>query len=182
MTLDNVQAVQTWLLFFCVSPSLQSTAVWKSDSSMQHYNEWSRSWPHSSRREISVVLYTEYDSSLRHSGTAHVNERSHSFTCHRHVYPRMEWASFGSFRASPHWPVLIARPVVDRVTLAAAAVTVGDGVCIQAMVTALQLLHQCSREDAERTFAGGVCWTEEEFETKWQQAVRSSARAKRHSF
>ena len=26
------------------------------------------------------------------SGMAHVNEGSHSFTCHTHVYPRMEWA------------------------------------------------------------------------------------------
>jgi len=36
----------------------------------------------------------------------HVNERSHSFTCHPHVYPRMEWAILSllpSRRTSRHF-------------------------------------------------------------------------------
>ena len=31
------------------------------------------------------------NSSLKRSGMAHVNEGSHSFTCHPHVYPQVEW-------------------------------------------------------------------------------------------
>jgi len=31
-------------------------------------------------------------SSLRRSGMAHVNKGSHSFICHRHIYPQVEWA------------------------------------------------------------------------------------------
>jgi len=37
---------------------------------------------------------------------AHVNEGSHSFTCHPHVYPRMEWVIlplFPSRRESLHF-------------------------------------------------------------------------------
>jgi len=29
---------------------------------------------------------------LIRSGMARVNEGSHSFTCHPHIYPQMEWA------------------------------------------------------------------------------------------
>jgi len=55
------------------------------------------------------------DSFLRHSGVAHVNEGSHSFTCHPHVYPQLEWAILPllpSCAASPHFgwysfPVLL---------------------------------------------------------------------------
>jgi len=40
-----------------------------------------------------MALYTtEYDSSTRCSGMAHVNDRSHSFTCHTHMHPQTEWA------------------------------------------------------------------------------------------
>jgi len=31
-----------------------------------------------------------HDSSLKRSGMAHVNEGSHSFTCHPRVYPQVE--------------------------------------------------------------------------------------------
>jgi len=37
---------------------------------------------------------------------ARVNEWSHSFTCHPHVYPQVEWATsplLPSRRASPHF-------------------------------------------------------------------------------
>jgi len=37
---------------------------------------------------ICTVLY--HDSSLKCSGMACVNEGSHSFTCHQHVYPQAE--------------------------------------------------------------------------------------------
>ena len=44
-----------------------------------------------------------------------VNEVSHSFTCHPHVYPRMEWAILPlhpSRRA--FWPILVSRPKEGR--------------------------------------------------------------------
>jgi len=37
---------------------------------------------------ICIALY--HDLSLKRSGMARVNERSHSFTCHPHVYPQVE--------------------------------------------------------------------------------------------
>ena len=37
---------------------------------------------------ICIALY--HDSSLKRSGMARVNEGSHSFTCHPHVYPQVE--------------------------------------------------------------------------------------------
>ena len=37
---------------------------------------------------ICIALYN--DSSLKRSSTARVNEGSHSFTCHLHVYPQVE--------------------------------------------------------------------------------------------
>jgi len=40
---------------------------------------------------------------------ARVNERSHSFTCHQHAYPQVEWTTLAftpSCRASPHFGVL----------------------------------------------------------------------------
>ena len=49
---------------------------------------------------------------------AHVNEGSHSFTCHPHVYPRMEWTipaftpQWQSITAL--WLVLISRPAEGR--------------------------------------------------------------------
>ena len=47
-------------------------------------------------------------SSLRRSSMARVNEGSHSFTCHPHVYPQVEWAILPLLpmqprRASPHF-------------------------------------------------------------------------------
>jgi len=46
--------------------------------------------------------------------TTRVNEGSHSFTCHPHVYPRMEWAILTTMpqpqRITALWPILISRP------------------------------------------------------------------------
>jgi len=58
------------------------------------------------------------DSSLKHSGMARVNEGSHSFTCHPHVYPQVERA-IPAFAPQPHsvtalWPVLIFHPAEGR--------------------------------------------------------------------
>ena len=39
---------------------------------------------------------------LMRSGMAHVNEGSYSFTCHRRVYPRMEWSILPLLRISIH--------------------------------------------------------------------------------
>ena len=49
---------------------------------------------------------------------ARVNEGSHSFTCHRHVYPQVEWA-IPAFTPQPQsvsvlWPVLISCPAKGR--------------------------------------------------------------------
>jgi len=40
-----------------------------------------------------TYLYSAYYEPVicRHSGMAHVNEGSRSFTCHPHVYPQVEW-------------------------------------------------------------------------------------------
>jgi len=58
------------------------------------------------------------NSSLKHSGTAHVNERSHSFTCRPHVCPQVVWTipAFTSQLQSitTLWPVLIFRPAECR--------------------------------------------------------------------
>jgi len=54
---------------------------------------------------------------LKRLGVAHVNDGLHSFTCHPHIYRRMEWTILlllPSHRASLHWPVLIAYTVEDR--------------------------------------------------------------------
>jgi len=42
-----------------------------------------------SKLPICIALY--HASALRHSGMARVNEGSHSFTCHPHIYPQREW-------------------------------------------------------------------------------------------
>jgi len=58
------------------------------------------------------------DSSLRHSGMACVNDGSHSFTCHPHVYPHVEWAipaSTPQLRSiSALWLVFISHPTEGR--------------------------------------------------------------------
>jgi len=45
------------------------------------------------------------NSSLKRSGMTRVNEGSHSFTCHPHVYPQVEWTIpvIPILRASPHF-------------------------------------------------------------------------------
>jgi len=66
---------------------------------------------------ICIALYHEQLTSkaLRFSGVARVNEGSHSFTCHAHVYPQVEWA-IPAFTPQPQsitalWMVLISIPL-----------------------------------------------------------------------
>jgi len=73
-------------------------------------------FPHTktvSKQDICIALYTEYDSSLRRSGTARVNEESHSFTYHpaEHAY-KMEFVmpAFTPITIIALWPVLISGP------------------------------------------------------------------------
>ena len=52
------------------------------------------------------------------SDVARVNEGSHSFTCHPHVYPQVEW-TIPAFTPQPQsitalWLVLISRPAEGR--------------------------------------------------------------------
>jgi len=54
----------------------------------------------------------------RRSGMARVNEGSHSFACHPHVYPQVEW-TIPAFNLQPQsvaalWLVLISRPTKGR--------------------------------------------------------------------
>ena len=44
------------------------------------------------RSSLYSALQCVWYSSLKRSGMARVNERSHSFTCQPHVYPQVEWA------------------------------------------------------------------------------------------
>ena len=65
---------------------------------------------------ISIALY--HDSSLKRSGMARVNEGSHSFTCHPHVYPQVE-STIPAFTPQPQsitvlWQVLVSRPAEGR--------------------------------------------------------------------
>jgi len=63
-----------------------------------------------------MVLYR--DSSLKRSGMGHVNEGSHSFNCHPHIYPQVEW-TMPAFTPQPQSItklrlVLICHPVEGR--------------------------------------------------------------------
>jgi len=65
---------------------------------------------------ICIALY--HDSSLKRSGMARVNKGSHSFTCHPHVYPQVEW-TIPAFTPQPQsitalWLLLISRPDEGR--------------------------------------------------------------------
>jgi len=49
---------------------------------------------------------------------ARVNEGSHSFTCHPHVYPQVKW-TISAYTPQPQiatalWPILIFRPAEGR--------------------------------------------------------------------
>ena len=44
------------------------------------------------RQDISTVLFREYTHLCKAIRMARVNEGLHSFICHPHTYPRMEWA------------------------------------------------------------------------------------------
>jgi len=53
-----------------------------------------------------VLRFIMSNSRLKRSGMACINEGSHSFTCHLHVYPQVEWTALpllSSHRASPHF-------------------------------------------------------------------------------
>ena len=74
--------------------------------------------------KVVVVKYTSiyislyHDSSLKRLGMARVNEGSHSFTCHPHVYPQVEW-TIPAFTPQLHsitalWLVLISCPAEGR--------------------------------------------------------------------
>jgi len=53
-------------------------------------------------------IYTSSDQRRDNlSGMALGTQRSHCFTCHPHVYPRMEWANLHSL--CKHWPDGAAR-------------------------------------------------------------------------
>jgi len=65
---------------------------------------------------ICIALY--HDSSPKRSGMAHVNEGSHSFNCHPHVYPQVEW-TISAFTPQLQsitalWLVLISCPAEGR--------------------------------------------------------------------
>ena len=55
---------------------------------------------------------------FKHSGMARVNEGSHSFICHPHVYPQVEWTIPAITPllqcVTARWPVLISRPAEGR--------------------------------------------------------------------
>jgi len=42
---------------------------------------------------------------------------------------------------------------------------------VQALVTAIQHVYKCSRDDAEDIFAHGVNYTPEEIDYRWQQTL-----------
>jgi len=71
--------------------------------------------------KVFVHLYSVlswYHLVLKRSGMARVNEGSHSFTCHPHVYPQAEWI-VPAFTSQPQsitalWLVLISRPTEGR--------------------------------------------------------------------
>jgi len=65
-----------------------------------------------------TVSRSVHDSFLKRSGMARVNEGSHSFTCHPHVYPQVEW-TIHAFTPQPQsmtalWLVLISRPTEGK--------------------------------------------------------------------
>ena len=60
-----------------------------------------KSWRKSWQQDVCIAPFRA-TSSLNRSGMARVNEVSHSFTCHPHVYPRMEWAILPHSPAAAH--------------------------------------------------------------------------------
>jgi len=78
---------------------------------------YTRTWSSKAKyTSICTALYR--DLSLKRSGMARVNEGSHSFTCHSHVCPQVEW-TIPAFIPQPQsitalWLVLISRPAEGR--------------------------------------------------------------------
>jgi len=69
-------------------------------------------------RHFTLCIALYHDSSLKRSGMARVNEGSHSFTCHPHVHPQVEW-TIPAFTPQPQsitalWLALISRPAEGR--------------------------------------------------------------------
>jgi len=58
------------------------------------------------------------NSPLSRSGMARVNEGSHSFTCHPHVYPQVQWTIPASTpqpqSVTALWPVIVFRPAESK--------------------------------------------------------------------
>jgi len=79
----------------------------------------SESWQYVLKIKEAYFYSTYYELLIsRHSGMACVNKGSHSFTCHPHVYPQVEWSA-PAFNpqlqnVAALWLVLISRPTEDR--------------------------------------------------------------------
>ena len=96
--------------------SIKSEWIWKTVSRMMRLISGEKTGSKVKYPYICIALY--YDSSLKRSGMARVNEGSHSFTCHPHVYPQVEW-NIPAFTPQPQsitavWLVLISRPAEGR--------------------------------------------------------------------
>ena len=69
------------------------------------------------RQDIRITSFRD-NSPLKRSGFSRVNKGPHGYTCHPHVYPRMEWAIQPLLpmaqRITAFWPVLISRPTEGR--------------------------------------------------------------------
>jgi len=77
-------------------------------------------WSRKKGRKTVVVCGDGFmrNSPLKRSCMTRVNEGSHSFSCHPHVYPQVEWA-IPAFAPQPQsvtalWPVLISHPTEGR--------------------------------------------------------------------
>jgi len=93
---------------YCLTPSFSVKNVCSKKNHCQQV----------SKQDICIALHNARHSSLKCSGMAPVNEGSHSFTYHPHVYPQVEWA-IPAFTTQPHsitalWLVLISRPAQGR--------------------------------------------------------------------
>ena len=68
--------------------------------------QWTKSWSKvNGKQDICIALYSVLVLISKTLRLARVNEGSHSFTCHPHVYPQVKWTILPllpSRRASPH--------------------------------------------------------------------------------
>ena len=119
--IDNIKS---WTGLF-VEESVRMTEINGESTSMVWPTLGSRTAKEQNSKVVSLVVkYTSicialyHDSSLQRSGMARVNEESHSFTCHPHVYPWVERAipafTPQSQSTTALWLVLISRPAEGR--------------------------------------------------------------------